>query len=73
MKEKITQEQLKELLHYNPGTGIFTNTKTRGTRAICGDTCGNLSKSTGYIVMMINGIMYSAQRLSFLFMEGYFP
>ena len=73
MKEKLTQEKLKELLHYDPDTGVFTNKIDRGKRAKKGNVAGIFHVSTGYWQIYVEGKTYRAHRLAFLFMEGYFP
>lgn len=70
---KLTQERLKELLDYNPETGLFTNKIDRGRRAKKGNVAGIFHVSTGYWHIKINNKSYKAHRLAFLWMEGYFP
>jgi len=69
----ITQERLKEVLHYDPGTGIFTNKITRGSRSVLGSEPGCICTDTGYIVMNVDYCKYSAHRLAFLYMNGELP
>ena len=66
----ITQERLKELLHYCPETGVFTHIKPRkGIRV--GEIAG--TKSSLYVVLRIDGKLYKAHRLAFLYMTGSLP
>ncbi len=69
--EKLTQQRLKTLLHYNPKTGIFTWKIFHGnTKA--GNIAGTLH-SNGYIYIGIDGNKYRANRLTYLYILGYFP
>jgi len=81
----ITQTELKELLHYNPETGISTwiprpldlfsrlcAGKTWNTR-YAGKPAGCVNKTTGYLQILIYGKIYKSHRLAFLYMEGQFP
>ena len=61
----ITQERLKELIEYNPETGEFKRKKRKGK-------CNALS-SNGSITIGIQRENHYAQRLAFLYMEGYLP
>lgn len=65
----LTQERLKELLDYNPDTGIFSYIKSRGNQMIPGDTAGYVHEG-GYVVLIIDGKKYRAHRLAFLYMDG---
>lgn len=67
----LTQEKLKELLHYNPQTGFFTWVKSKG-RAKAGSIAGCPDKD-GYILIGINRKLYKAHRLAFIYMEGSEP
>lgn len=67
----LTQARLKELLHYNPDTGIFTHIKRRaGT--VFGSVAGTVTYQ-GYIQISIHNTSYPAHRLAFLYVEGAFP
>ena len=71
-KEKLTQNELKKHLHYNPETGIFT-WKLSARRPVCiGDVAGCYDKRA-YIVIRIENVLYLAHRLAWLYMEGYHP
>jgi len=68
----LTQKRLKELLDYNPETGIFNWIVGRsGTKGV-GCIAGYL-KPDGYIYIGIDYILYPAHGLAFLYMIGQFP
>lgn len=67
----ITQEELKEILFYEPSTGIFTWKVKRGNiRA--GQVAGSIH-AQGYIPIGINGKIYQAHQLAVLYMTGSWP
>ena len=66
--------RLRELFHYDPETGAWTRTvATHKGRWPAGCAVGSISKITGYVEMRIDGRLYLAHRLAFLFMTGIFP
>ncbi|QIO01832.1 homing endonuclease [Salmonella phage falkor] len=67
----LTQERLKEVLTYDPATGIFINLQSRGNKK-AGSIAGTKDKD-GYVVIRIDKLPYRAHRLAFLYMEGYMP
>jgi hypothetical protein len=68
---ELTQARLKELLHYDPATGIFTWLCDRGGRAHAGDVAGAIS--VGYRRPMVDGRRYLASRLAWFYMKGVWP
>ena len=68
----LTQERLKELLHYDPDTGLFTNLIQRSSRAKKGIVAG-YEDTEGYIKIEIYGKPYLAHRLVWFYMYGSFP
>lgn len=68
----ITQNRLKELIHYNPLSGSFVWIKPRQGVKL-GTECGRISPSTGYRDITIDRKSYRACRLAFLYQEGKFP
>ncbi len=71
-REDLTQEEVMELLHYDPETGIFTNKVTRGSKAVRGAVAGHIH-SLGYLIIRIRGVDYFAHRLAYLVMVGCQP
>jgi len=71
-KSHITYERLRELLDYEPATGLFTWKANRGGKAKIGSVAGNVITS-GYIQITIDRKMYVAHRLAFLYMKGEWP
>jgi hypothetical protein len=68
----IDQATLKELLHYDPDTGVFTWIKTTSNRVKIGDRVGNVMKA-GYIEARILGKRTYLHRLAHLYMTGKWP
>lgn len=67
----VTQERLKEVLHYDPETGLFTWLRSNG-RAGAGNAAGTVKKGR-HTRLMIEGVPYYAHRLAFLYMTGRWP
>jgi hypothetical protein len=67
-----TQSRLKELLDYDPETGIFKWKKERQCRGKAGEVAGNLDKD-GYLQIGIDYSHCRAHRLAFIYMTGEQP
>lgn len=67
----LTAERLRELLNYDPDTGIFTFRIRRG-RFLPGDVAGSHDK-TGRTAILIDNVQYTASRLAWLHVHGEFP
>lgn len=69
----ITQERLKELLDYDPKTGVFVRKVDIRGGAKTGDRAGSLNKHLGYIQINVDGKKYFAHRLAWLYVYGCWP
>lgn len=84
----LTQEILKEIIHYDPDTGVFTwrrrakkwfkdDGKWKGWNTkFAGKEAGSVRKTCdgkGYVLISIFHIRYQAHRLAYLYMTGEFP
>lgn len=67
----ITQERLKQILHYNPDSGSWIWIQSIGTISV-GDQAGCI-RPDGYLAIRIDGVQYLSSRLAFLYMNGHFP
>jgi hypothetical protein len=68
----LTQQRLRELLMYDPETGIFTWRVRRGGTANAGTVAGS-TDTTGHLQIKIDGKLYLAHRLVWLYVHGYWP
>ena len=68
----ITQSRLKELLHYNPSTGIFTWIKKSKKSTSIGSIAGT-KHNQGYWMICIARKRYLAHRLAWLYEFGVMP
>ena len=67
----LSQTRLKEILHYDHRTGIFTWLVLRqGIRGV-GKIAGSLEN--GYVRIRVDGNCYRAHRLAWLYVYGTFP
>lgn len=68
----ITHERVKELVVYNPETGVFINRISRG-KARQGMPCGGKSDVNGYIRFVLDGYFIYANRLAWFYVYGVWP
>lgn len=69
-KKDITQEYLKEILNYDPVTGIFTCKSKRGKKHP-GQIAGCVRNR--YLTITLNYKRYHASHLAWLYVHGKFP
>ena len=67
----VTPQRLRELLGYDPDTGLFTWVKAPSNRVKAGDTAGH--RANGYITIRLDGQLYAAHRLAWLYMTDTWP
>lgn len=69
----ITQVRLKELLHYDSETGVFTRlSRPRCTTIKIGESAGAIDQR-GYRVIKLDNGRYRASRLAWLYVRGVWP
>ncbi len=71
-KTDLTAQRLRELLHYDPETGVFTWLESLSFRAPVGTAAGTAQK-IGYTIIGICGVRYYAHRLAWLYIHGRWP
>lgn len=72
MKPALTAERLREVLHYDPETGVFTWKVRTSNRVKVGDEVG-FTLTHGYIGTMLDGRRYKLHRLAWLYVHGVWP
>ena len=68
----LTQQELKELLHYCPETGVFTCLKAIGDRKL-GSEVGTFMRDEWYLRTIIGGKFHYMHRLAWLYTHGVWP
>ena len=72
MKNELTLDRLRALLNYNEENGVFLWRVDRGARKLAGHKAGNIHPS-GYVNIKIDGCIYGAHRLAWLYQMGSWP
>lgn len=72
MKKELTQARLKELLHYDTETGLFTWLVATNNRRHVGENAGHLN-CFGYVQIKVDRVLYRAHRLAWVWMTGNWP
>jgi hypothetical protein len=71
-KADLTAQHLRELLHYDPSTGIFTWLVKPNRRIQIGSRVG-CTIDGGYLRTRIDGHLYRLHRLAWLYVNGQWP
>jgi hypothetical protein len=67
--KSLSAYRLRQVLDYDPESGIFRWLVKSNSRVNAGDIAGHL-KRTGYVHIGVDGTDYAAHRLAFLYMVG---
>lgn len=70
--KELTQERLREVLVYQPDTGVFSWRIAMSSTGVKGVETGVISNN-GYKKIRIDGRLYLAHRLAYLYMTGLWP
>jgi hypothetical protein len=71
-KKNLPAERLREVLSYDPLTGIFKWRVATSSRVRVGDVAGGTNKE-GYRVIGVDGTQYLAHRLAWIYVTGRQP
>lgn len=69
----LTAERLRELVEYDPKTGVFVRRVVLSNVVKVGDVAGSKSVKTGHYFIWVEGKRYGAHRLAWLYMTGTWP
>jgi len=72
MRNDLTADRLRALMHYNPETGEFSRNVHLSNRSRASQVVGN-KHSSGYIIICVNGSPRRAHRLAWLYVYGEWP
>lgn len=72
-ERELTAARLRELLSYDPETGIFRWSQERRRRVMAGDIAGTTSHRRGYRIICLDYRKYLAHRLAWLYVYGEWP
>jgi hypothetical protein len=73
MRQPLTVEKLKEHVQYDRETGVFTRVKTHPKRKYVAGSVTGVARPDGYLQVMIDGKLYLAHRLAWLYEHGNLP
>jgi len=73
MSAALTVERVRELLAYDPSTGVFTWRHSRRGQSPAGRVAGGAWGSGGYIGICVDGNRCLAHRLAWFYVHGEWP
>lgn len=68
----LTAQRLREVLHYDPTTGVFTRKVTTAANALQGNIAGTTNRD-GRKYICVDKKRYAAHRLAWLYVTGEWP
>lgn len=68
----LTAAELREILCYDPETGVFTRRIQTSKRIKPGDVCKTVA-ANGYVIISVKARRYTAHRLAWLYVHGEWP
>lgn len=71
-REQVTLERLREVISYDPDSGVFTRAAKTNRRVVVGAVAGTITPD-GYRKISIDGVIYCAHRLAWLYVHGRWP
>lgn len=72
-ENKVSADRLRDVLDFDQRTGVFTWKKVTSNRVAVGSVAGSLHEPTGYRFVSVDGRMYKAHRLAWLYVNGEWP
>jgi HNH endonuclease len=69
----VDSNLIRQVLEYDPDTGIFTWKVRVSTHVHAGDVAGYTDPKRGYVQIGLGGCVYLAHRLAWLYMTGESP
>jgi hypothetical protein len=72
-QETLTHSAVKDMLHYDPESGIFTWRQRLSQRAKIGMQAGCVSTVSGYVLLGIQRKLFHAHRLAWFYVHGAWP
>lgn len=72
MSQNLTVERLREVLSYDPDTGIFRRKLATAQRLSVGDIAGS-KNDQGYLLIMVDRVRYKAHRLAWFYVNDEWP
>ena len=69
--KSLTAEQLREVLHYNTETGVFTWRVPKPN--VCASGAAGYVRKDGYVTITVQGRKYLGHRLAVLYVSGSWP
>jgi hypothetical protein len=69
----LTHERVREVLDYNPATGVFVWKVSLSKNVKAGSDAGGIAKGTGYRYVTVDGVEIPAARLAWFYMTGEWP
>jgi HNH endonuclease len=69
----VNQDRLREVLDYDPETGIFTWRVRVSTHCYPGDVAGYVCPQRGYVFIGLDRCLYPAHRLAWFYVHGEWP